>query len=55
LQISAIPTGPTYYQPVTPVPPVAPVVGRSSDAQAAGEKLRASTPPGVGNLLDIDA
>jgi hypothetical protein len=55
LQVSAIPTGPVYYQPIAAVPPVAPVVGTSSDAQAAGEKLRAATPPGVGRLLDIEA
>jgi hypothetical protein len=55
LQVSAIPTGPTFYQPVTAVPPVAPVVGKSSDGAEAGQKLRAATPPGVGNLLDIEA
>ena len=55
MQISAIPTGPTYYQPVTAVPPVAPVVGRPSDGDEAGAKLRAAQPTGIGSLLDIEA
>jgi hypothetical protein len=55
LQISAIPTGPAYYQPVTPVPPVAPVVGRSSEGDGAGQKLRAAQPAGIGSLLDMEA
>jgi len=55
LQVSPIPTGPTYYQPIAAAPPVAPVVRTSSGPQAAGEKLRAATPPGVGRLLDIEA
>jgi hypothetical protein len=55
LQISAIPTGPTYYQPVTAVPPIAPVVGRPDEGDEAGQKLRAAQPAGVGSLLDIEA
>lgn len=55
LQVSAIPTGPTYYRPVTAVPPVAPVKGEDGDAQAVGQKLRAAAPPGIGALLDIEA
>jgi hypothetical protein len=53
LQVAAIPTGPTWYQPITAVPPVAPVKG-----QAAGsddQKMRAAPPPGLGALLDIEA
>jgi hypothetical protein len=55
LQVSAIPTGPTFYQPVSAVPPVAPVVGRPSGDDEAGQKLRAAQPAGVGSLLDIEA
>jgi hypothetical protein len=55
LQVSAIPTGPTYYQPVTPVPPVAPVKPQPTDGAEAGQKLRAAQPPGIGSLLDIEA
>ncbi|HEV7386740.1 MAG TPA: hypothetical protein VGN89_17785 [Phenylobacterium sp.] len=55
MQISAIPTGPTYYQPIAAVPPVAPVVGRPSDGGDAGQKLRAAQPAGIGSLLDIEA
>jgi hypothetical protein len=55
LQISAIPTGPTYYQPIAAVPPVAPVVGRPSEGGEAGAKLRAAQPAGIGSLLDMEA
>jgi hypothetical protein len=55
MQISAIPTGPTYYQPVTAVPPVPPVMGRPSDGEEAGAKLRAAQPAGIGSLLDLEA
>jgi hypothetical protein len=55
MQISAIPTGPTYYQPVTAVPPVPPVVSRPSDGDEAGARLRATQPAGIGSLLDIEA
>ena len=55
LQVSAIPTGPTYYQPVTAVPPVAPVKGQAGGSQDGGDKLRAAQPAGVGTLLDIEA
>jgi hypothetical protein len=55
LQISPIPTGPTYYQPVAPVPPVEPLVGRPGDGGGAGQKLRAAQPAGIGSLLDIEA
>jgi hypothetical protein len=55
LQVSAIPTGPTYYQPVTAVPPVAPVVTRPSDGDDAGQKLRAAQPAGIGSLLNMEA
>ena len=55
LQIAAIPTGPTYYQPVTAVAPVAPVKVQARDGEAAGQKLRAAQPAGVGTLLDIEA
>jgi hypothetical protein len=54
LQVSAIPTGPSYYQPVTAVPPVAPVKTRPTDGGDAGAKLRAAQPPGIGSLLDIE-
>jgi len=55
LQISAIPTGPTYYQPIAAVPRVAPVIGRPDDDGEAGQKLRAAQPAGIGSLLDIEA
>jgi hypothetical protein len=57
LQIAAIPTGPTYYQPVSAVPPVTPVKGKPSDGDADGgaQKVRAAPPAGVGALLDIEA
>jgi hypothetical protein len=55
LQISAIPTGPAYYRPVTPVPAVAPVKVRPTDGAEAGQKLRAVQPAGIGHLLDIEA
>ena len=55
MQIAAIPTGPTFYQPVTAVPPVAPVKGQAAEGGDAGQKLRAAQPPGVGGLLDIEA
>ena len=52
MQVSAIPTGPIYYQPVTAV---APVKGRSGEGEDAGASLRAAQPPGIGELLDIEA
>jgi hypothetical protein len=57
LQIAAIPTGPTYYQPVSAVPPVAPVKGQAQETDADGntQKLRSTPPAGVGALLDITA
>jgi len=55
LQISAIPTGPTYYQPIAAVPRVAPAIGRPDDDGEAGQKLRAAQPAGSGSLLDIEA
>ena len=55
MQISAIPSGPTYYQPIAAVPAVAPVVGRPDEGEEAGQKLRATQPAGIGNLLDIEA
>ena len=55
MQIAAIPTGPTYYQPVTAVPPVAAVKTRPTDGDEAGAKLRAAQPAGIGSLLDMEA
>ena len=55
MQLSAIPTGPTYYQPVQPVAPVAPVKDRDVESEDAVQKLRAAPPPGAGSLLDIEA
>jgi hypothetical protein len=54
LQVAAIPTGPTWYQPIAAVPPVAPVKGQASGGDEA-QKLRAAPPPGLGSLLDIEA
>ncbi|HXA38604.1 MAG TPA: hypothetical protein VNW53_06355 [Phenylobacterium sp.] len=57
MQVAAIPTGPTYYQPVSAVPPVAPVKGQPSDGSDGGasQKVRPTPPSGVGTLLDIQA
>jgi hypothetical protein len=57
LQIAAIPTGPTYYQPVSAVPPVAPVKTQTQETDADGnaQKVRPTPPAGVGTLLDIMA
>jgi hypothetical protein len=55
LQVAAIPTGPSYYQPITAVPPVGPVKGQPSDGGDAGQTLRAAQPAGIGSLLDIEA
>ncbi|WP_372781790.1 hypothetical protein [Phenylobacterium sp.] len=59
MQLSALPIGPVYYQPVTPVPPVARVPGRAGevdgDGDDGGQKLRAAPPPGLGAQLDIEA
>jgi hypothetical protein len=57
LQVAAIPTGPTYYQPVSAVPPVAPVKSRASDGSTdgGGQKVLSTPPSGVGTLLDIMA
>ncbi len=52
LQVSPIPTGPTWYQPITAVPPVTPVKDRGADAEGT-DKLRAAPPPGLGSLLDV--
>jgi hypothetical protein len=54
LQISAIPSGPTYYRPVTAVPPVPPVKGEAADRDVDA-RLRAVQPAGIGSLLDIEA
>ncbi|HZZ68032.1 MAG TPA: hypothetical protein VFE18_07645 [Phenylobacterium sp.] len=56
MQLSAIPV-PVVY---TPVQPVAPVGGVKRDdgaatVEGASQKPRATPPPGVGTLLDIDA
>lgn len=55
MQVSAIPSGPTYYRPIQPVPPVARVTRQETDADGAPEKLRPTPPAGVGTLLDIQA
>ena len=55
MQVAAIPTGPSYYQPIAPVPPVAPVKVSPTDGAEAGQKLRAAQPAGIGSLLDIEA
>jgi hypothetical protein len=55
LHVAAIPTGPAYCRPITPVPPVGPVKGQPSDGDDAGQKLRAAQPAGIGSLLDIEA
>ena len=56
MQIAAIPTGPLYYQPIAPVPPIAKVVGKAEDPTTnATDKLRATPRPGLGSLLDIEA
>jgi hypothetical protein len=55
LQISAIPSGPTYYQPVTAVPAIPAVKGQAADSDNASAKLRAAPPPGIGSLLDLEA
>ena len=53
MQVSAIPTGPTYYQPIQPARPVAPVARQDTDDDGAAEKVRPTPPAGVGGLLDI--
>ena len=55
MPISAIPTGPTYYQPIQAVPVVKAVEARPQGNEDAGQKLRAAQPAGVGHLLDIEA
>ncbi|MBS0359856.1 MAG: hypothetical protein JSR98_00640 [Proteobacteria bacterium] len=55
MQVSAIPSGPSYYQPIQAVPQVAPVKTRDADADGSSEKVRPTPPPGVGTLLDISA
>jgi hypothetical protein len=57
LNVSAIPTGPTYYQPVSAVPAVPAVVRQADEADADGnpQKVRPTPPAGVGTLLDIQA
>jgi hypothetical protein len=57
LQVAAIPTGPTYYQPVSAVPPVMPVKGQAQETDADGntQKVRPTPPAGVGTLLDMTA
>jgi hypothetical protein len=57
LQVAAIPTGPTYYQPVSAVPPVMPVKGKAQETDADGnaQKVRPTPPAGVGTLLDMTA
>jgi len=57
LQLSAIPSGPLYYQPVSPVRSVAPVKGQAQETDADGnsQKTRSTPPPGVGTLLDLQA
>ncbi|HZZ31482.1 MAG TPA: hypothetical protein VFE10_05760 [Phenylobacterium sp.] len=57
MQIAAIPTGPTYYQPVSAVPPVAPVKSQASgeSTDGGGGKVLSTPPSGVGTLLDIMA
>ncbi|WP_293385687.1 hypothetical protein [Phenylobacterium sp.] len=57
MQVSAIPTGPTYYQPIQAARPVAPVTPQAQETDADGnaQKVRPAPPPGVGGLLDIQA
>ncbi|HEY3948013.1 hypothetical protein [Phenylobacterium sp.] len=55
MQVSAIPSGPTYYQPIQAAPPVAPVKPQDADADGNTPKVRPTPPPGVGSLLDIQA
>lgn len=55
MQVSAIPIGTIRYQPVTAAPAVAPVRGRPGEDEDAGARLRAAQPPGIGELLDIEA
>lgn len=53
MQVCAIPTGPTYYQPIQPARAVAPVQRQDADADGNAEKARPTPPAGVGGLLDI--
>jgi hypothetical protein len=53
LQLSAIPIQQVFYQPIAPVPPVSPVKKQAGDGED-GQKPRATPPPGVGSLLDIE-
>ena len=55
MQVSAIPSGPTYYQPIQAVPQVAPVKTRQTDADGNPQKVRPTPQPGDGTLLDISA
>ena len=55
MQVSAIPSGPTTYQPIQAVPAVAPVKRNDSDADGNAEKVRPTPPAGVGTVLDITA
>ena len=58
MQVSSVP-GSTYYTPVQPAQPPAPVKrdddGDGDDGSGADDKVKAATPPGVGTLLDISA
>lgn len=55
MQVSAIPSGPTYYQPIQAPRPVAPVARQETDADGNGQKVGPTPPPGVGTLIDIRA
>jgi hypothetical protein len=53
VQVSAIPSGPTYYQPIQAVRPPTPVARDETDADGNTQKVRSTPPAGAGSLLDI--
>ena len=45
MQVSAIPSGPTYYQPIQAVRPPMPVARQETDADGNAQKVRPTRRP----------
>ncbi|MBS0332222.1 MAG: hypothetical protein JSS35_05600 [Proteobacteria bacterium] len=55
MQVYAIPSGPTFYQPIQPVRPPAAVTRDRTDADGDTGRVHPTPPPVLGTLIDVRA